>query len=94
LVEIATKNPNFLAVVSQEFPGFPYFFVPEEMAAMPMPEEVPGLLAAQGMPPGPSMAPQGLPPDTMAPGIESQMPPIEGMAPGAEMLPPEGAPVA
>lgn len=92
MVDIAKRNPQFLMGVTQEFPGFPFFYVPEEMAAPTPAEEVPGLLASQGMPMqaggAPEMGPPPAEPTQLPPGIESQVPPPEGQAPGAEMIAP------
>lgn len=100
MMTLAQKNPQYLPMVMQEFPGFPYFYLPEEMAAPPPVDEVQGVLAGVPPPmaggaPDPMMAaPPMAEPMAMPPGAEGQMPMPQGEMPGAEMLPPVGAPVA
>lgn len=95
MVNIVAKMPEFAMLVLKDYPGFPYFFVPE-MPPMPV-EAVPDVMAgvppmmAGGAPEMPPMPPAGEPMQ-IPPGMEGQMPPPEGQMPGAEMLPPVGAP--
>lgn len=96
MLEVAKRNPQFLALVLKEFPGFPYFYVPEEMA-----DATPGQLAeaeeaaaAGAQPPAVAspapLVPPPMPgPEAMPPGGESQMPMPEASAPGAEMIQPQ-----
>lgn len=102
MISIARKNPQFLGTALTEFPGFPYFFIPDEMAALPPVDEVPDISAgmppmpvggAPVPPPMPPMPPQG---EMMQfpPGVEAQAPQGPGQMPGAEMLTQPGAPIA
>ena len=87
MVEIGMKNPQYLATVMQEFPGFPYFFVPESMG-MALPEMLPPMdPAAGGLPPGMDPMAQPAAPG-VPPGMDLTALPPEGLAPGAEATTP------
>lgn len=89
MVQISTRNPQYGMMIAQEFPGFPYFFVPEEAPVEEMPP------VDLGMPPEammgapveqpPSMMPEG---QGMAPADDLSTPALEGIAPGAEAITP------
>lgn len=91
LVKICQRVPGYIQLIQKDFPGFPYFYVPEEMAAPPPEAEVPGILAQGAMLPagGAPAAPDAMP---LPPGAEAQALPPEAAPPGAELqTPPQGA---
>jgi hypothetical protein len=93
LAKICQRVPGYIQLIQKDFPGFPYFFVPEELGAPPpdaaMPPEagmMPPAMAGGAPMPG---AQEGMP---LPPGAEAQAMPPEAMAPGAGVsMPPQGA---
>lgn len=87
MCEVGLKDPAYFATVLQEFPGFPYFFVPESMGmTMPAAPMLPPPMEGGGMqPPMPPMMPEQA---GMAPGMDMAMPAPDAMMPGAEAITP------
>jgi hypothetical protein len=86
LYDQCVKNPAFLALVSQEFPGFPVFFKPEALGMAPLPP--PPVLG--GAPQLPLSAPMPQQDPGLAPGAGMETPAPEGMAPGMNLDMPQG----